>query len=115
MTERSWQHIWMDQCEAAESIRLRFGLEASFDYTAGEKMLHFPEAAARSADSDRELLRYVVEDIATLNSALQVEILQMHSPRVRICHQNQFWRYRVPNIDHEQASYEIGKPRASPI
>ena len=24
MTERSWQHVWMEQCEAAEGIRIRF-------------------------------------------------------------------------------------------
>ena len=49
----------MDQCDAAEGIRLRFGLEAAFDYSVGEKLLHFAEAAARSPDFARELPRFV--------------------------------------------------------
>ena len=59
MTERSWQHVWMDQCDAAEGIRLRFGLAEAFDYVVGEKLLNFAEAAAQDPDFARELPRLV--------------------------------------------------------
>lgn len=59
MTDRSWQQIWMEQCDAAEGIRVRYGLKAAFDYTVGEKLLHFAEAAARHPDFAREMPRFV--------------------------------------------------------
>ena len=59
MTDRSWQHIWMEQCDAAEGIRVRYGLKAAFDYAVGEKLLHFAEAAARHPDFAREMPRFV--------------------------------------------------------
>jgi hypothetical protein len=31
--------IWIEQCEAAQTIRERYGLEAAFDYAVGEKAL----------------------------------------------------------------------------
>ena len=40
MTDRSWQHIWMAQCDAAEGIRGRHGPKAAFDYAVGEELLH---------------------------------------------------------------------------
>ena len=59
MADRSWQHIWMEQCDAAEGIRIRYGLDAAFDYAVGEKLLHFAEAAARHPDFAREMPRFV--------------------------------------------------------
>ena len=44
-TERRWHEVWREQCEAAESIRLRHGVESAFDYAVGEKLLTFAEAA----------------------------------------------------------------------
>ena len=46
MTERRWQDVWMEQCEAAEAIMHRFGVEAAFDYIVGEKLVSFARAAA---------------------------------------------------------------------
>jgi len=31
--------IWIEQCEAAQTIRERYGLEAAFDYAVGEKLM----------------------------------------------------------------------------
>ena len=45
-TERRWHEIWLEQCEAAETIRLRHGVESAFDYVVGEKLLNFAEVAA---------------------------------------------------------------------
>ena len=59
MTDRSWQHIWMEQCDAAEGIKVRYGLKAAFDYAVSEKLLHFAEAAVRHPDFAREMPRFV--------------------------------------------------------
>ena len=32
MTNGNWHQIWVEQCAAAETIKLRFGLKAAFDY-----------------------------------------------------------------------------------
>jgi len=47
VSNREFHKVWMDQCEAAEDIRLRYGLKAAFDYVVAEKLLMFAEAAAR--------------------------------------------------------------------
>ena len=51
--------IWIEQCEAAEAIRLRYGVKAAFDYVVAEKLLNFAEAAARYPQFARELPRFV--------------------------------------------------------
>lgn len=53
--------IWIEQCEAARSIRVEFGVEAAFDYLVAEKLLHFAEAAARHAEFARELPSFLSE------------------------------------------------------
>ena len=39
-TERRWHEVWREQCEAAETIRLQYGVGSSFDYAVGEKAAH---------------------------------------------------------------------------
>ena len=34
--------IWIEQCDAAEAIRLRYGVKAAFDYVVAEKLLNLP-------------------------------------------------------------------------
>jgi len=36
--------IWIEQCEATEGIRERFGLQNASDYLIGEKLFHFVQA-----------------------------------------------------------------------
>ena len=59
MTERDWHHIWVKQCEAAEAIKLRYGLKSAFDYVIAEKLLNFAETAARHPEFASELPRFV--------------------------------------------------------
>ena len=59
MTDRDWHKIWIEQCEAAETIKLRYGLKAAFDYAVAEKLLNFAEAAAQHPEFARELPRFV--------------------------------------------------------
>ena len=59
MTNGNWHQIWVEQCDAAETIKLRFGLKAAFDYAVAEKLLNFAEAATRHPEFARELPRFV--------------------------------------------------------
>ena len=61
MPQGKFHQVWIEQCEAAQTIRTRFGLKAAFDYLVGEKLLNFAEAAANHADFARELPRFVSE------------------------------------------------------
>jgi hypothetical protein len=47
--------VWIEQCEAAQTIRARYGLDDEFSYLVGEKLLNFAEAASRHPEfaSDR--------------------------------------------------------------
>jgi hypothetical protein len=54
-------HIWIEQCEAAQTIRIRYGLKTAFDYIVGEKLLNFAAAAAMRAEFARDLPKFVAE------------------------------------------------------
>ena len=53
--------VWIEQCEAARTIRERFGLEAAFDYAVGEKLMNFASVARDHSAFARELPRFVSE------------------------------------------------------
>jgi hypothetical protein len=59
MNVRKAHKIWIEQCEAAQTIKARFGLTAAFDYLVGEKLMSFANAASRHPDFARELPRFV--------------------------------------------------------
>ncbi len=59
MTERRWHEIWMEQCKAAETTKLRYGVESAFDYAVGEKLLNFAEAAAEHPEFAQALPQFV--------------------------------------------------------
>ena len=61
MNTREAHKIWIEQCEAAENVRGRFGLKAAFDYIVGEKLLNFAEASFRHRTFAQELPRFVSE------------------------------------------------------
>jgi hypothetical protein len=58
---RRLHEIWIEQCEAARSIKHRYGLKAAFDYLVGEKLLNFTEAASEHRAFAQELPRFVSE------------------------------------------------------
>jgi hypothetical protein len=60
--------IWIEQCEAAHTIRARFGLKAAFDYLVGEKLINFSDAASRHCDFAQELPRFISEVRRTFTS-----------------------------------------------
>ncbi len=59
MTVCKAHNIWIEQCEAAQTIKARFGLTAAFDYLVGEKLMSVASAASRYPDFARELPRFV--------------------------------------------------------
>ena len=61
MNVRKAHKIWIEQCDAAQTIKARFGLTAAFDYLVGEKLMSFASAASRHPDFARELPRFVSE------------------------------------------------------
>ncbi|MFZ1883878.1 MAG: hypothetical protein WAU53_09825, partial [Rhodoplanes sp.] len=58
---RKLHEIWIEQYEAARTIKDRYGLQAAFDYLVGEKLLNFAEAASEHRAFARELPRFVSE------------------------------------------------------
>ena len=78
MSNRKFHKVWMEQCEAAEDIRLRYGPRAAFDYLVAEKLLNFAEAAARRPEFARELPRFV----ARVRGLFTPEELQTHITRI---------------------------------
>ena len=59
MNRRKFHEIWIEQCDAAQEIRLRYGLKAAFDYVVAEKLLNFADAAASDPEFARELPRFI--------------------------------------------------------
>src|SRR2546427_672797 len=53
--------IWMEQCEATEGIRERFGLDNALRYLIGEKLFSFVQASEQDSDFAAELPAFVVE------------------------------------------------------
>jgi len=61
MNVRKPHKIWIEQCEAAKTIKARFGLTAAFDYLVDEKLMSLASAASGHPDFARELPRFVSE------------------------------------------------------
>ena len=61
MNIRKAHKIWIEQCEATQTIKARFGLTAAFDYVVGEKLMNYASAASRHPDFARELPQFVSE------------------------------------------------------
>src|SRR5665811_443516 len=59
MSVRKMHEIWIEQYDAAQDIKLRYGLKAAFDYLIAEKLLNFASAAAEHPEFARELPRFV--------------------------------------------------------
>jgi hypothetical protein len=58
---RKSRQICIEQCEAAQTIKARFGLTAAFDYLVSEKLMSFASAAFRHPDFARKLPQFVSE------------------------------------------------------
>src|ERR1700694_5256477 len=61
MNSREAHKIWIEQCEAAQTVRARFGLKSAFDYVVGEKLINFAAAASQHRAFAQELPRFISE------------------------------------------------------
>jgi hypothetical protein len=61
MPQGKAHQVWIEQCDAAQTVRARFGLRAAFDYLVAEKLLNFAGTAVNHADFGRELPQFVSE------------------------------------------------------
>lgn len=77
-TWRRWHEVWKEQCEAAGSIRLQYGVASAFDYVVGEKLLNFAEAAEEHPEFSRALPQFVSE----LRRMFTPEEIEEHLARI---------------------------------
>jgi Transposase DDE domain len=56
VNSRTFHEIWIEQCDAAQEIKLRYGPKATSDYIVAEKMLNFADAAAGDSEGPAERL-----------------------------------------------------------
>ena len=75
---RKFHEIWIEQCKAAEEVKLRYGLAAAFDYLVAEKLLNFVDAASRNPEFAKELPRFV----ARVRDLFTVEEMRTHLNRI---------------------------------
>ncbi len=80
--------IWIEQCDAAQETKLRYGLKAAFDYVVAEKLLNFAGAAVDHSEFARELPLFVA--------------------RVRGLFTPQEMRTQLERIEREQREYDAG-------
>ena len=77
---RKFQEIWIEQCEAAEEIKLRYGLKAAFDYLVAEKLFNLADAAKTHPAFARELPRFV----ACVRGLFTAEEIRAHLDRIEL-------------------------------
>jgi hypothetical protein len=63
--------IWVDQCEATEGIKERFGLQSALSYLIGEKLFHFVQAAETRPEFAAELPDFL-QEIRSIFTAQQI-------------------------------------------
>ena len=61
MSVRKIHEIWKEQVAAAQDIKLRYGLQAAFDYVVTEKLLNFTSTSAGRPDFAKELPHFFSE------------------------------------------------------
>ena len=72
MTERRFQDIWKEQCEAACKVRDQHGVVSALDYLIGEKLLNFAETAVARPEFALELPCFVAE-VRAIFSAEEIQ------------------------------------------
>ena len=56
-----FQHLWIEQCEAAREIKERYGTQNALDYLVEEKLLNFIEASETDPGLAEQLPLFVSE------------------------------------------------------
>ena len=61
MPSKEFHTIWREQCEAAKSIRERYGAENALGYLVDEKLMNFAGAAEQRPEFAAELPAFIAE------------------------------------------------------
>ncbi len=61
MSKHEFHKIWIEQCEATEGIRERYGLKDAIRYLIGEKFLNYLEESDRRPEFAAEVPKFVAE------------------------------------------------------
>ena len=93
-----FHEIWIEQCEAAEEIKLRYGLRAAFDYLVAEKLLNFADAATSHPEFARELPRFV----AYVRGLFTPQEMRTHLARI----EREQTEYAAQNDDEEDGEFD---------
>ena len=93
-----FHEIWMQQCEAAEDIRDRFGSEKALGYLMGEKLVNFVKASDTRPEFAAELPAFVAE----VRRLFGAEAIEAYLERIR----------RVGPFAHIGSEEEIAEMRA---
>ena len=80
MSVRKMHEIWIEQCDAPQGIKLRYGLKSAFDYLVAEKLLNFASAAYQHPEFARELPRFV----SKVRRMFTPEQIRTHIARVEL-------------------------------
>ena len=88
MDSVKFHEIWVEQCEAAEEIKRRYGTKAAFDYLVAEKLLNFADAAITHPAFARELPLFV----ARVRGLFTVKEMRRHFNRIE-CEQRKYDAY----------------------
>ena len=73
---------WIEQSEAAQRTKQRFGLSSALEYLVGEKLLHFVEVAKYQPEFAQEL-PYFVAEIKRVFSLAEVGNYAVHIERTK--------------------------------
>jgi 5'-deoxynucleotidase YfbR-like HD superfamily hydrolase len=110
MSERRFQDIWKDQCEAARDVREHHGLVSALDYLVGEKLMTFAETASSRSEFARELPRFVAE-IRRMFDADEIRLYLEHLERLQVADEEALAAERV--VDDDDLLHSSPEQRAA--
>jgi hypothetical protein len=96
---RNLHQIWVEQCNAAHEIKLRYGVKAAFDYLVAEKLLNFADAATSRPEFAKELPRFV----AYVRGLFTPQEMRAHLARI----EREQTEYAAENDDEEDDDDEL--------
>jgi hypothetical protein len=108
MGSRRFHEIWIEQCKAAEKIKLRYGPKAAFDYVVAEKLLNFADVATRDPEFARELPRFV----ARVRGLFTVEEMRAHLKRIELA-QREHEAYISGHDEFDEQDEQLGEDALS--
>ena len=93
----AFHKIWIEQCDGAEGIREKYGLEKAIGYLIGEKLLNFIEASDTHPEFKEELPKFV-ERIKEIFQPYEIKEYMENVKRVgalgHVCTDEEFETFR---------------------